>query len=108
MVLELFKVHVSDKSLHSKLDAQHNMFLLSFDGRLGTSPPAQQGAKVGRVLDVGTGTGVWAMDYGEEHPEAEVLMIHAPIPLAPLTCTSMQIIGVDLSPIQPDLYDLSI
>lgn len=28
--------------------------------------------KVGRVLDVGTGTGIWAMEFGEEHPESEV------------------------------------
>ncbi|KAJ0358551.1 hypothetical protein COL154_009057 [Colletotrichum chrysophilum] len=35
-----------------------------------------------RVLDLGTGTGIWAMDYGDEHPGSEV-------------------IGVDLSPTQP-------
>ncbi|KXH27626.1 methyltransferase domain-containing protein [Colletotrichum nymphaeae SA-01] len=39
-----------------------------------------KGAK--RVLDVGTGTGIWALDYADDHPEASV-------------------IGVDLSPIQP-------
>ncbi|EQB45302.1 hypothetical protein CGLO_15852 [Colletotrichum gloeosporioides Cg-14] len=26
-----------------------------------------------RVLDVGTGTGIWAIDFGEEHPDAEVI-----------------------------------
>jgi SAM-dependent methyltransferase len=36
----------------------------------------------GRVLDVGTGTGIWAMDFADEYPNAEV-------------------IGIDLSPIQP-------
>jgi methylase of polypeptide subunit release factors len=35
-----------------------------------------------RVLDVGTGTGIWALDFAEQYPSAEV-------------------IGVDLSPIQP-------
>jgi ubiquinone/menaquinone biosynthesis C-methylase UbiE len=30
------------------------------------------GSKVKRVLDVGTGTGIWAIDFGDEHPEAEV------------------------------------
>ena len=35
-----------------------------------------------RVLDVGTGTGVWALDYADLHPGATV-------------------IGTDLSPIQP-------
>lgn len=35
-----------------------------------------------RVLDVGTGTGIWAIEYANSHPSA-------------------QVIGVDLSPIQP-------
>lgn len=35
-----------------------------------------------KVLDIGTGTGIWAMDLGDEFPEAEV-------------------IGTDISPIQP-------
>ncbi|KXH38641.1 hypothetical protein CNYM01_08728 [Colletotrichum nymphaeae SA-01] len=38
--------------------------------------------KAKRVLDIGTGSGIWAMDFADEHPESEVL-------------------GVDLSPIQP-------
>jgi SAM-dependent methyltransferase len=36
------------------------------------------------VLDVGTGTGIWAIDVGDAHPEAEV-------------------VGIDLSPTQPTL-----
>lgn len=35
-----------------------------------------------RVLDIGTGTGIWAIDFADEHPASEV-------------------IGNDLSPIQP-------
>ncbi|KAH8155688.1 uncharacterized protein LAJ45_00698 [Morchella importuna] len=35
-----------------------------------------------KILDVGTGTGIWAIDMGEQYPSAEV-------------------IGTDLSPIQP-------
>jgi ubiquinone/menaquinone biosynthesis C-methylase UbiE len=27
---------------------------------------------VNHVLDLGTGTGIWAMDFADEHPEAEV------------------------------------
>lgn len=49
------------------------------EGQLALCPKAQD-AK--HVLDIGTGTGSWAIDYADLHPEAEV-------------------IGVDLSPIQP-------
>ncbi|KAF6800202.1 methyltransferase domain-containing protein [Colletotrichum sojae] len=50
---------------------QHNLFLLTFNDKLGTAPINTNGAGIGRVLDVGTGTGIWAIDFGEEHPEAE-------------------------------------
>ncbi|KAF4923589.1 putative methyltransferase tdiE [Colletotrichum viniferum] len=57
----------------------HHLWTLTWDGELCNSPK-KHGAK--RVLDVGTGTGIWALDYADDHPEATVL-------------------GVDLSPIQP-------
>lgn len=43
---------------------------------LGNTPQIQN------VLDLGTGTGIWAIDFADQHPSANVL-------------------GVDLSPIQP-------
>jgi methylase of polypeptide subunit release factors len=51
---------------------QHNLFLLTFDNKLGLSPPNLPDSKVKRVLDLGTGTGIWAIDFGDDHPEAEV------------------------------------
>ncbi|KAI3544998.1 TAM domain methyltransferase [Colletotrichum filicis] len=62
---------------------QHEIFLYTIGGRLGQAPSCDKEARVGRVLDVGTGTGIWAIDFGELHPESEVY-------------------GVDLSPIQPE------
>ncbi|KAF6825897.1 methyltransferase domain-containing protein [Colletotrichum plurivorum] len=63
----------NDERENDRLDLQHNLFLLTFNDKLGNAPPNDPGAKVGRVLDVGAGTGIWAVDFGDEHPEAEVL-----------------------------------
>ncbi|OLN89248.1 hypothetical protein CCHL11_09605 [Colletotrichum chlorophyti] len=68
---------------NDRLGLQHNLFILRFDNRLANAPPNQPGFNVRNVLDVGTGSGIWAIDFGEEHPEAEVR-------------------GVDLSPTQPE------
>ncbi|KAL2021876.1 hypothetical protein VTK56DRAFT_6471 [Thermocarpiscus australiensis] len=63
-----------------RLDLQHHILRMTFDDQLCLCPK-KGGAK--RVLDLGTGSGIWSIDYADEHPEAEV-------------------IGVDLSPVQPD------
>ncbi|KAK2734404.1 methyltransferase domain-containing protein [Colletotrichum kahawae] len=73
----------NDERENDRMDMQHHMFLMTLGGRLGISPPCQPGAHIQRALDVGTGTGIWAIQYAEDHPEAEVY-------------------GVDLSPTQPD------
>ncbi|KAJ3547838.1 hypothetical protein NM208_g1317 [Fusarium decemcellulare] len=72
----------NDDQENERLDLQHALFLRTFDDKLGFAPANDANAAVKHVLDVGTGTGIWAMDYADEHPNAEV-------------------IGVDLSPIQP-------
>ncbi|KAI8314131.1 Secondary metabolism regulator LAE1 [Colletotrichum sp. SAR11_59] len=77
----------NDERENDRLDLQHNLFLITFDDRLGNAPPNDPGAKVGRVLDVGTGTGIWACEFGDEHPEAEVL-------------------GFDLSATFPSLFEV--
>ncbi|KAK1979115.1 S-adenosyl-L-methionine-dependent methyltransferase [Colletotrichum cereale] len=72
----------NDERESERQDMQHEICMVTFGDKLGLAPPCDDDAKVGRVLDVGTGTGLWAMDYADLHPESEVL-------------------GVDLSPIQP-------
>jgi len=50
---------------------QHHMFSLTLDGSLYIAPiPEEQ--KLHRVLDLGTGTGIWAIDFADEHPESQV------------------------------------
>jgi len=74
-------LYPNDEGENDRLDLQHHVYSLCYDGKL-TTVPIDKDFQVHRVLDVGTGTGIWAIDYGDEHPEATVL-------------------GIDLSPIQP-------
>ncbi|KAK1974423.1 methyltransferase domain-containing protein [Colletotrichum cereale] len=64
----------NDKRELERLDLEHTLWLLVNDDKLGMAPPCQKGAKFGRVLDVGTGTGIWALDFGDEHPGSETAM----------------------------------
>ena len=73
----------NDAQEQERLDLQHHLFLLTFEDRLYLSPAGSGSHKLQKVLDVGTGTGLWALDFADEHPETDV-------------------IGVDLSPIQSD------
>jgi SAM-dependent methyltransferase len=56
----------------------HHLFCILLGGRLHLAPLDHPQ----RILDIGTGTGIWALDIAGEFPSAEV-------------------IGTDLSPIQP-------
>ncbi|KAI1056118.1 hypothetical protein LB507_002429 [Fusarium sp. FIESC RH6] len=73
----------NDSSEQERLDLQHHLFTLTLGGNLYLSPLGQNGRPIGRALDAGTGTGVWAIDFADNHPETTVL-------------------GIDLSPIQPN------
>ena len=69
-----------DKEERERLDLQHTKYLHILDGRLCLAPigPSPQ-----QILDLGTGTGIWAMDFADE-------------------CPSAVVIGVDIAPIQPE------
>ncbi|KAF5018573.1 hypothetical protein F66182_9447 [Fusarium sp. NRRL 66182] len=84
-VLKVEYVLPNDDTENDRLDLQHELYIRTLHGELAVCPKAH-GAK--RVPDMGTGTGLWAIDYADAHPEA-------------------QVIGVDLSPIQPVLYAIS-
>lgn len=72
----------NDEREKDRLDLQHHLFTLTFDGKLFTCDVDKGKKQIHRVLDAGCGTGIWAIDFADEHPESEVL-------------------GIDLSPIQP-------
>ncbi|KAL2258673.1 hypothetical protein VTK26DRAFT_7948 [Humicola hyalothermophila] len=61
------------------MDVHHHMCLLMEDGKLCLTPIKDD---IKKVVDIGTGTGIWAIDFGDQYPNAEV-------------------IGTDVSPIQP-------
>ncbi|ELR10711.1 hypothetical protein GMDG_04969 [Pseudogymnoascus destructans 20631-21] len=69
----------NDEREQERLDLHHHIFRLIIGGPLirASIPPNPQ-----RVLDLGTGTGIWAIDFADEYPSAFVT-------------------GNDLSPIQP-------
>ena len=60
----------------------HHIFRLILDGALYRAPVAQGSHRLDRVLDLGTGTGLWAIEMAEEFANATIT-------------------GTDLSPIQP-------
>ena len=70
----------------ARLVNQHQLWLKTFNGRLHTCPTSD---KVKKVLDVGTGNGVWAIDYAMAHPEVKVYGFDISAPQtsnAPLNC----------------------
>ncbi|KFY27256.1 hypothetical protein V493_03618 [Pseudogymnoascus sp. VKM F-4281 (FW-2241)] len=69
----------NDDKQNEQLDIGHHMLTLLLDGKLFLAPISLNPQK---VIDVGTGTGIWAIDFADAHPSAMV-------------------IGTDLSPIQP-------
>ncbi|KAH6886892.1 S-adenosyl-L-methionine-dependent methyltransferase [Thelonectria olida] len=71
----------NDDIENDRLDQQHHLALLTLNHSLFNAPVGKD-KPLHRVLDAGCGTGIWSMDFADEHPETEV-------------------VGVDLSPIQP-------
>ncbi|KAL1633551.1 hypothetical protein SLS58_011035 [Diplodia intermedia] len=68
----------NDEQQADQLDICHHICNLTMDGRLHLAPIDPRKL---HVLDVGTGTGLWAVDFADQNPSADV-------------------VGTDLSPVQ--------
>ncbi|KXH49767.1 methyltransferase [Colletotrichum simmondsii] len=69
----------NDDIEQNREEMKHAMVMELTDGKLFHAPIGDSPSK---IIDLGTGTGIWAMEVGDQYPSAEVT-------------------GVDLSPIQP-------
>ncbi|RDL34559.1 uncharacterized protein BP5553_07687 [Venustampulla echinocandica] len=69
----------NDAEEMDRLDLQHQLWLITLYGKLYLAPICNPH----NVLDIGTGTGIWAIEFANSHPSARVT-------------------GSDLSPIQPE------
>ncbi|PYI12741.1 hypothetical protein BO78DRAFT_357097 [Aspergillus sclerotiicarbonarius CBS 121057] len=72
-------LYPNDEQELDRMDMQHHMLKLVNDGRMLLAPA--QNPK--RILDIGTGSGIWPIELASEFPAAEI-------------------IGTDLSPVQPN------
>lgn len=70
-----------DEREPDRLDFWGHTFVQTLDGALYAAP--LQDPEL--VLDIGTGTGIWALDFADTHPDAQVL-------------------AFDVKPVQPSWY----
>ncbi|KAL1976120.1 hypothetical protein VTN31DRAFT_2402 [Thermomyces dupontii] len=58
----------NDETENDRLDMFHELCLTLLHRKLYLAPIKNPQ----RVIDLGTGTGIWAIDFADQHPEAEV------------------------------------
>lgn len=71
----------NDEAEQDREDMKHACVKMLCQNQLYFAPINERNLQ--NALDIGTGTGIWAIEFGDEFPSADVL-------------------GIDLSPIQPD------
>ena len=107
----------NDDVENERLDIHHELMLAMLNGKLHLAPILEN---IQKAIDLGTGTGIWAIDFGEFNWSVQwstnyLPQNSRPIPLrggkytiSPNPTSNllkpMQVVGNDLSPIQPPLY----
>ncbi|KAI8662358.1 hypothetical protein NCS56_01039400 [Fusarium sp. Ph1] len=76
----------NDEQQNESMDINHHVLTLVLDGALYLAPISKD---IQKAIDVGTGTGIWAIDFAEAFSKTEV-------------------IGTDVSPIQPSWVPLNL
>ncbi|CRG85277.1 hypothetical protein PISL3812_02382 [Talaromyces islandicus] len=61
----------NDEREQSRMDMQHHIYLLILGGELYRAPLDR--TRLRRALDVGCGTGLWAIDFADMHPDTHVI-----------------------------------
>ncbi|KAH7263040.1 S-adenosyl-L-methionine-dependent methyltransferase [Fusarium tricinctum] len=69
----------NDEQQNKSMDINHHVLTLVLDGALFLAPISKD---IKNAVDIGTGTGIWAIDFADSFPDT-------------------QVIGTDVSPIQP-------
>ena len=59
----------NDESELDRLDLTHNMIKITMGMKLHIAPIE----KPKKILDIGTGTGIWAIEMADEYPDAEII-----------------------------------
>ncbi|RDW77001.1 hypothetical protein BP6252_05054 [Coleophoma cylindrospora] len=92
----------NDEAEQDRLDLQHHLFLLGFNNRLHFAPIEEIQGGFHTVLDIGTGTGIWAMEFDNDLEESGEPMSNFAFYNLATAYPHVSVIGTDLSPIQPE------
>lgn len=59
----------NDDIENERLDIHHELMLAVLNGKLHLAPIPEN---IQKAIDLGTGTGIWAIDFADQYPSAEV------------------------------------
>ena len=93
------------ESVGRSLDLHHEILLHILEGKIHLAPVENPAA----ILDIGTGTGIWAIDASEKFPDAKVTGTDIRFALAtPYRTERILLMCSTSSPIQPGWYGCSL